>query len=337
MSHAYADCEMQEGISERFQSSESVENSSSGTSSHQPTPLDTLPDIALPLPTPTAPTTPSGPFEYACASWNCNSVKNKLGETINYITKYKLYILGLCETKCNPKKKYSALSCDGDYTAFRCDNASNSGGVALIVNKLLKPTQPFSTIGNTYLHVETTSRNTSPQIILVQMVSCRVELSSSSALLVVCIYRNPYGVASAFYECLKRVRELRDADKTITHVLVMGDFNLPNADWVNETHPREDECAKHLFEFARDLSLTQIVQEKTCVRTTKNYTESESLLDLLFTSDLQLIPLDRCSVVESFWDRADHKIVRFPLILPQSLPASPENKVDDQQDRVPAV
>ena len=93
-----------------------------------------------------------------------------------------------------------------------------------------------------------------------------------------------------------------------THKVPLGDFNLPELDWINMTCPGNNiEDYNHKFlECIRDNFLTQHIQEATRQRGG----DKPALLDLLFTNEENL--LSNMEILQPL-GKSDHSIIKFSI------------------------
>ena len=60
-----------------------------------------------------------------------------------------------------------------------------------------------------------------------------MELNNKDTLLVGCIYRSPNSSETNNINLLKLLREV--SENRYSHKLIMGDFNFPEIDWLNQS------------------------------------------------------------------------------------------------------
>lgn len=133
----------------------------------------------------------------------------------------------------------------------------------------------------------------------------RVKLQGSNSLLAGCIYRSPASDHTSVRNLCKLL-EIVMATKS-SHILITGDFNMPEIDWNNIlstapiTHPSHE-----FLEAVRDSFLIQHVLSPTRYR----YGTNPSTLDLVFTNEEGMM-----HKMESHagLGNSDHVILRFIL------------------------
>lgn len=132
-----------------------------------------------------------------------------------------------------------------------------------------------------------------------QLVSCSIPFGSSN-LILVCVYRSQKCSREVFNKCLDHIAILKN---TYPSVLVVGDFNCLQIDWVTKTFNRSaPKHSKLLFEFAQSSSLEQHILEPTF---------KTNILDLVFSF---CCSVTNCSVMDSLTNsQKEHKIVHFSI------------------------
>ena len=177
-----------------------------------------------------------------------------------------------------------------DYNLYsNIDNYSLGRGVSIYVHKSLKSTESKFHFNKDYL----------------ESVWTEIKLSASDTLLCGVIYKS------------QRVKEndlLDDLflsvcnDKRYTHLLIMGDFNYPQIDWLNWT---SSECSDHpstkFIETRRDSFLFQHILTPTRFR----QNQQPNTLDLIFTNEEQFI--QQAEVSHSL-GLSDHSLISFDFV-----------------------
>lgn len=117
-----------------------------------------------------------------------------------------------------------------------------------------------------------------------EAVFCKLRLRGSDSALVGCVYRSPNSTRENFdllTELLYKIRDLR-----YTHKLIMGDFNIREINWnENTTNVNEDHIATVFSECVRDSFLIQHVKQYTRIREN----QEPSLLDLILTNEENMV------------------------------------------------
>ena len=209
---------------------------------------------------------------------NARSLVNKIDLFQSTVCNYNPDIIGVTETWCNSSVLDSELQLK-DYDSFRCDRKSQNkgGGVLLYVKKALKPVE-----------VETLST-------FVDHVFCKV----GNLLIGVCYRSSNYAIVGrdnndSLNQLIKNI-----SDK---HFLMMGDFNYPDINWLQQTV--EDNAStdcKEFFHSFNDCFLTQHVIE---------HTRSSAVLDLIFSREPELV--SNVKVIENL-GTSDHNMVSFSV------------------------
>ena len=109
-------------------------------------------------------------------------------------------------------------------------------------------------------------------------------MNNTYKVLVGVVYRSPSSPPDNDCRMLTALNDLQHYQPH-SHLLLMGDFNLPNIDWVNNTVTSGDSTfASQFFNATQDALLTQHLLEPTRHRPG----QKSSILDLVFTSDLDM-------------------------------------------------
>ena len=116
-------------------------------------------------------------------------------------------------------------------------------------------------------------------------VWCLVSPNNFDKILVGVVYRSPISSPDNNSKIITVINNLQHYQPH-SHLLLMGDFNLPNIDWVNNTVSGGDSTfASQLFDATQDVLLVQHSLEPTQHR----HGQTSSTLDLVFTSDPDMI------------------------------------------------
>lgn len=117
-----------------------------------------------------------------------------------------------------------------------------------------------------------------------ESVWCKIQLKESNTFLMGCIYRSP----NCTFENSEHLRSLLRTvcQEKYSHVLIMGDFNHKEINWIeNSTVVGENHVASIFLECIRDTYLFQHVKEPTRIRENNVPTT----LDLIFTNAENMI------------------------------------------------
>lgn len=171
------------------------------------------------------------------------------------------------------------------YTIVRKDRQGRGGGVAFLIKDNIR----FSVLDDNYD---------------IEMLWIRCGFSERTVY-IGGIYRAP----NSSLDIIAKLRNFMDSNFSLQdNVLLLGDFNLPDINWLSQSPGSEQVAsAEQLLELAFCYGLTQSVTEFTRIGTTRS-----SILDLVFVSPKLLPLLSRCEVVEGL---SDHRMVVTHLAL----------------------
>jgi hypothetical protein len=130
---------------------------------------------------------------------------------------------------------------------------------------------------------------------------CKVDTSNKQSVFLGLFYR-PHDTDAAYIESLYKSCEMV-RDKSNGRFILLGDFNVPNIDWNDVRMTQYSALADSLVNFTLCNGLSQHVLETT------RFSSSDSVLDLIFTSDDSLIKDVRVTAGIS-----DHEAVCFSLV-----------------------
>ncbi len=149
-----------------------------------------------------------------------------------------------------------------------------------------------------------------------ESIWCEVPLLREDRLLIGCIYRSPNSTQDNNDNMNSA---LADVTRNKSHVLVLGDFNYPELEWVDGVSP-PDLCNKatKFMEATRDAFLTQHVTEPTHFRGN----QIPNTLDLIFTNEDNMI-----SKIEHLAPigKSHHQLLKFGY---QCYTVEPQDVVD---------
>ena len=138
-----------------------------------------------------------------------------------------------------------------------------------------------------------------------ESVWAEIKLKNDDTLLIGCVYRPPSNTEmenKTLYETILSVT------KGKSHVLIGGDFNQPQIDWINGTSPgSKDHPASVFLEFTRDSFLHQHVKSPTHYRGTQNPT----LIDLVFSSEEDMV---KNLTQEAPVGKSHHQVIHFDFL-----------------------
>ena len=197
---------------------------------------------------------------------------NKRVELLHLLVQEHLDILILCEVL--PKNfRYFPQPAELNFCDYECfsncfNNDNVHRGVAVYIKKSLNPQQVCMS------EKQLSSR---------ESIWAEIKLDNEETLLVGGVYRPPSNTEKQnkdLYESVLSIIEGR------SHVLMCGDFNHPDIDWIKESSPESERHPATIFmEFVRDSFLIQHVSNPTHF---KPHTRP-SLIDLIFTSEENML------------------------------------------------
>ena len=201
-------------------------------------------------------------------------------------------VIGITESWTNSSVLEGEVALQ-DYNLFRVDRKEDTtgGGVLLYIHNSLDAVQC-----NEVNDMEASDT-----------MWCQVKLNNNDVLLISVCYRSTSSSSlnnHNMFDQLKASMKVRG----ITHLLIMGDFNFPEIDWINynvSTGPSSD---PHIFfDLTQDLFLFQHVEKPTRHREGQR----SSLLDLVFTNDDMFI-----DEVDHFpgLGKSDHDVLCFTMV-----------------------
>ena len=216
---------------------------------------------------------------------NACSISNKWGELGEVCHSARVDIAGITESWLSECFRSDAVQPSG-YSCYRCDRQSQNGGggVLLLVSLYLE-------------HMEGTCLNT-PNI---QALECSIRNPTWNGS-VILVYRSPSAVEAEDSLLLGWVKQVV---KSAHGVVLMGDFNVPEVDWVYDVATPGSFGAR-LLDLAEELGLLQHVDQPTRFR----HGQQPSLLDLIFTRYLAEVSN---VTVDCPLGKSDHGLIRFQL------------------------
>ena len=132
-----------------------------------------------------------------------------------------------------------------------------------------------------------------------ESVWCLVTLSGTATLLVGLVYRSLNSTAENNEKILHVIHNLYRLQK-FSHLLLIGDFNLPDINWNDYSCPSDLSLSTRFLDTVQDAFLIQHVDTPTrhCMG------QCSSILDLIFTNDPAIV----CNIVHlSPLGHSDHE------------------------------
>ncbi len=139
--------------------------------------------------------------------------------------------------------------------------------------------------------------------------NCWVEigLKGKDKLLVGCIYRSPNSDIINDVKVLSSLKKICSR-KEYSHLLICGDFNFPDINWIEDLTPENQQSPGfHFRECIRDCYLSQHVKEPTHRRAE----QTPSTLDLVFTNEENMV---EGLTVEAPLGKSHHAVLVFTYV-----------------------
>ena len=135
---------------------------------------------------------------------------------------------------------------------------------------------------------------------------CEIRLDGNDKLLIGCVYRSPSSTNANNSQLQELI--LKAYRRNPSHLLIVGDFNYPEINWVSWTSSIVSQhSSKDLIDTLQDNFLFQLVDKPT------RYREGQkpSLLDLIITNEENFInDIEYCSPL----GKSDHLVLQFDMI-----------------------
>lgn len=212
--------------------------------------------------------------------FNARSLVNKVTELEHLLLSRSPPVVIVTETWINNDIPNDVVVPPG-YRVFRWDRNSRGGGVAIVIKKCISAVPINCNLS--------------------ESVWCKFTYANTNYL-IGAVYRPP-ATSPEFLEDLQTFLN-SNVNKT-TKLVLAGDFNLPNIDWISLSAGNKDATSSEkLFEIMISHNLTQIVQQATRVTS-----GSQSLLDLVFLSGTME---DFSVTVED--GISDHKLISVEIL-----------------------
>ena len=203
-------------------------------------------------------------------------------------------VLG-CESKLNGQPTYNIFPTN--YVIYRKDRITFGGGVFIAI-KDIYPSYPLNNDSNC------------------EIIWASLQLPCQKKVLLASFYRPPHSSIEVTTEFIKSVNNLfQEQAPAYPHLIIGGDFNLPGIDWKNMeiTGHNDIEISNSLMDCIQEHNLSQLTERPT---------RGENIIDLLFTSNPNMLSNETHAPSPSY----DHDAVFFdfsvrPLV--NSKPAYP--------------
>ena len=204
-------------------------------------------------------------YTITCFFSNAQSITNKFSEFQAIIDQYSPKIIGIAETWCSNTVGDVELYLQG-YNLFRNDRILGPGGGVIL-----------------YIHSDLTAVpcKVLNEVGFENSLWYLISLTLTDKLLVGVVYRSPSSPDGNNQKLLTIISELHES-VNFSHLLIMGDFNLPSINWVEYVCYSGENSLTYSFLDATQASY--LVQHVTnCTRHRQG--QQSSLLDLVFTTE----------------------------------------------------
>ena len=215
--------------------------------------------------------------------FNARSLKNKLPSLHNILYNNVYEIICVTESWLDGDFSNGLLDPKGHFNIYRIDRASNNpaAGVCIFVKR----------------HINSAATDIHSDFIFVELVALKIFLDVTSVITLVCCYIPP-SISKEWFNstvsCLQNICSPADS------CILVGDFNLPNIDWVGNIFPG-DFKSQLFLNFFTTCGFVQYIDE---------FTRKNSILDLLCCNDPLL--LSDFSVIVPFHN-SDHDSIEFSI------------------------
>jgi len=148
---------------------------------------------------------------------------------------------------------------------------------------------------------------------------CEVDLVKDDRLLIGCIYRSPNSDEANNEKMLSSIRRVCNEAK-FSHLLLCGDFNIPEIDWIDEISlSGPNHLAFKFMENIRDCFWYQHVKNPT--RSRRN--QAENILDLVITNEEGMVDDIQYGAPLG---KSDHLVLKFNFLCYKDIQASNTSK-----------
>ena len=250
---------------------------------------------------------------------NAQSLQYKMNELREIAFQHKPQVIAVTESWGRPDIDDITFKIDG-YIMYRSDKinraSSDAGGTLLYVTDKLgqRECKPLKTPENGIPFDSSTW--------------CWVTPTKGKKVLVGCIYRSPSSLIMNNDKLLKLMDQANEIAGN-SRLLILGDFNIPNIDWINITSmPTAKKIEKDLLGKITDNLMYQHVKENTRIRGNQ-----KSILDLILTKEED--DVKNVKVLPPI-GRSDHGIVKGEFIckwksriIPRKIKAYRKGKYDN--------
>ena len=202
---------------------------------------------------------------FLCYYTNIQSICNKRAELFNLVDNYHPSLIALTET-WTTDEMYDGELAIPMYNVFRNDRMHGGAMIYVEDGLIARPCNLFDNIG------------------FKDSDWCFITLNNKEQLLVGVCYRSPNSDADNNNKLLEILDSIEDMK--LEYLLLMGDFNLPQIDFVkHEVDAAEGSFPVNFFDKTQDMFLHQHVSFNTRYRDGNR----PSLLDLIFTNEIGMV------------------------------------------------
>ena len=212
---------------------------------------------------------PSSQSALSCLSLNADTLSNKIDELKSLVCTINPDIIAI--TEIYPKRsRFSMEDCEiqiENYDTFRTPQTPNTRGCALLIHTSLKAN--LVDLQHEYK----------------DQIWCSIKLQGKDTLLISCVYRHHDARGEdhmIFMDMLDKGIQTNH-----THLLITGDFNLPNIVWPTCIPKKGNltETEQAFIDLIRDKYLYQHIDKPTRYR----QNQSANILDLILTNEEDMV------------------------------------------------
>ena len=246
---------------------------------------------------------------------NADSLLNKRDELGEIVGRIDPDLIAITEVK--PKVRSGVMLAEFNIPGY--DMFCNSGfegtgrGTVLLVKSVLKPNPVTELTNNKF----------------VESTWCTIINDKNDKILIGVIYRSPNSSNEnneALLDLIKKADNMRET----RHLIMVGDFNLPDLRWNGLDSPREDSFESKFCETLNDHFLHQLITEPTRFRDR----QQPNVLDLIITDTDEMV---KNIMIQEPLGKSDHESILFHIAIRRAKPVVKERfqykKADFQELR----
>ncbi|KAK2147853.1 hypothetical protein LSH36_534g01000 [Paralvinella palmiformis] len=199
-----------------------------------------------------------------------DTLTNKMNEMLLLTGQYILDVIMVTEVKPKHSTEPTSepmISLKG-YLSYTNLDAGSHRGIAIYVSNSIDHLVTEISLNTTYE----------------ETIWLNIKLKGKDKLLLGCVYRSPSSTGQNNIKLFNLLQQIPEYDST--HTAIAGDFNYPEIEWTawSTTKPEENHSQK-VIDACRDTYLHQ----HTIQPTRHRHCQNESLLDLVFTNEEQMV------------------------------------------------